>query len=149
MRSRPLWQLCDTAPERKRGRAAWSKTRSGQPATPLNRGLVGLNGRLVGLPFAAVSHEQRASLWVCSDRGIEVTRIDCAKPADDGCALAGGMACAGLRCFVRFCGDLTSASSNLTAGEPRPQRQSNCRNSLKCSNLVRRRPGTGRSANVA
>ena len=62
MRSRPLWQLCDTAPERRRGRAAWSKTRSGQPATPLNRGLVGLNGRLVGLPFAAVSHEQRCQL---------------------------------------------------------------------------------------
>jgi hypothetical protein len=59
MRSRPLWQLCDTAPERKRGRAAWFKTRSGRPATPLNRGLAGLNGRLVGLPFAAVSHEQR------------------------------------------------------------------------------------------
>jgi hypothetical protein len=58
MRSRPLWQLCDTAPERKRGRAAWSKTRSGQSATPLNRGLVGLNGRLVGLPFATVSRER-------------------------------------------------------------------------------------------
>lgn len=25
MRSRPLWQLCDTAPERRRGRAAWSR----------------------------------------------------------------------------------------------------------------------------